>query len=52
MILKSAGRIATLLAFTAIISACDSQTEQTTESGLTYTYIAKGSGKDAKNGEY
>ncbi|MFZ6665428.1 FKBP-type peptidyl-prolyl cis-trans isomerase [Peijinzhouia sedimentorum] len=52
MILKSAGWIATIFAFTAIISACDTQTEQTTESGLTYTYITKGSGDEVKNGEF
>ncbi len=52
MILKSAGWIATIFAFTAIISACDTQTEQTTESGLIYTYITEGSGDEAKNGEF
>lgn len=52
MILKSAGWIATIFAFTAIISACDTQTEQTTESGLKYTYITEGSGDEAKNGEF
>jgi len=52
MILKSAGKIASLVAFIAIISACGSQSEQTTKSGISYTFINNGSGDEVKSGEF
>ena len=52
MSLKSAGWIATIIALTAIISACDSQSEQKTASGISYTYINKGTGDEVKDGQF
>ncbi len=52
MMSKSACWIAITFAFTAFITACDSQTEQTTESGISYTFINKGAGAEVQNGEF